>query len=276
MTGWLRRLSDVLLGALLLVPRLITNLLLAGAALIGTVLITDPDLYPGALPGRPVVVAVILLAVAGLGAPLYNAVLDVHARRERVHLGLADLRTLVDMDDVLAPLMDDLVELALARTDEAAEAAKLALVSSSLYGLSRLPGPSQGRIRACYYEVSDDGQRLELVDRPRGRSDAARQTIEATSTRGKDTLKSMRAGKPVVYPDLIRGEKPKGWAQEGEKQYRSFMRVPVLNKSGVYGVLTVDSTVAGEINDADTPVVQMTARVLATAASVRAAITERQ
>lgn len=247
------------------IPRWIGNSILPSAALlVGYIATTGEDAYT---KWWYVGIGVSVLLTAAV--PFYNMlfrVVDRHAENEAMD---RELRALLDVDDMFKPLLDRVCDVVVDKGDS--DAALNRAISTALEGLTKLLAQKgSGRVRACYYQVSADGASLTLKTTVGRARDRPGQTIDSSDVRGRDTLKTLRARQTVTYSNLAKA-KPPGWKPNAgkRKEYKCFSRAAVHNEQGIYGILTVDSNVAEEINERDEPAINLTAAALALALAAR-------
>jgi hypothetical protein len=95
-----------------------------------------------------------------------------------------------------------------------------------------------------------------------GRNTEPRPFVAGTD-RGDGALAFVETRKGVLYKDLTR-KRPPGY-KATLKDYRTSLAVPIWTASGIYGMITVDSPIAGSLTPADLAIAAVVAEIVAVA-----------
>ncbi len=131
-----------------------------------------------------------------------------------------------------------------------------------LYSAALLIGPD--RVRACWFELDERSPRALRPVLHEGRAGGPRTTFVEGTVAGDSVFELLTANAHRFCED-IRVDPPPGWDPTHPHDYQTFLAVPVVAGTKAYGLLTVDSLVAGDLTEGDVPLLRLLAGLLADA-----------
>lgn len=204
-----------------------------------------------------------LLVAAAAGVAVLQLV--AQQRRERAAKDIADETRTVAANaasNAFAPLLGLLVKLAEAQTPQARRVIRAQVTRSVAYAASFAIGPDQG-VRSCVFLLADGGRQLRWTGVHAGRPDEPHSVFTAGTVRGDQAL-AMLADDTMVFCGDTERDPPPGWSEAHPHRYRTFLAVPVRAAGRAWGMLTVDSLTAGDLDpDRDRPILVVLAHILA-------------
>ncbi|WP_345150763.1 GAF domain-containing protein [Arthrobacter ginkgonis] len=150
--------------------------------------------------------------------------------------------------------MQQLVALSAARSPERRRDLLQRLIQTCLQAARH--GAGQRRVRASYYRVwaasGSKKQRLE-PDSSLGRNVTASSVFEKNTKRGNHVWKLLEENQSLFVKDIaeIDTNVIRGWDPQRNRDYATFISVPVRGESEIYGMLTVDAPTPGELTEYD-------------------------
>ncbi|SHG67770.1 GAF domain-containing protein [Jatrophihabitans endophyticus] len=203
--------------------------------------------------------------LVGAAAVLAVVQLVAQQRRERAAKSIADETRTVTVNaasNAFAPLLGLLVKLAEARTETARRLIRAQVTRSVAYAASYAIGPDLG-VRSCVFLLADGGRELRWSGVHAGRPDEPHSVFTAGTVRG-DLALAMIADDGVAFCADTEAAPPPGWAEGHPHTYRTFLAVPVRAAGRAWGMLTVDSLTAGDLDPGrDRPILVVLAHILA-------------
>lgn len=217
----------------------------------------------GALGGASHGTAQVLLVA---GAALVAVVqLVAQQRRGRAIRSVADAVRTVSANaasNAFAPLLGMLVKLAEARDPARRRELRAQITRSVAYAACYAIGPDVG-VRSCVFMLAADGSELRWTGVHAGRSDEPHSVFSAGTVRG-DLALAMLADDGSAFSADTEARPPPGWAEGHPHMYRTFLAVPVRAAGRAWGMLTVDSLTAGDLDlERDRPILVVLAHILA-------------
>lgn len=206
--------------------------------------------------------------LVALAAALAVVQLVAQQRRGRAVESIADETRTVAANaasNAFAPLLGLLVKLAEARTRAARHLIRAQVTRSVAYAASYAIGPDLG-VRSCVFLLADDaagGRELRWTGVHAGRADEPHSVFAAGTVRG-DLALAMLADDGFQFCADTEAAPPPGWTEGHPHAYRTFLAVPVRAAGRAWGMLTVDSLTAGDLDpDRDRPILVVLAHILA-------------
>ena len=127
--------------------------------------------------------------------------------------------------------------------------------------------PDTENIRVVVYRYSGAHgrrkRRLEVEDWRGRRKDQPEDFVDGDGGRGEAVFKWLEAGTLKFVPDT-REEPDQDWKGSG-RGYLTYISAPIRADGTLYGMLTVDAPKPGDLDETDSPMVEMLAGILAVA-----------
>jgi type II secretory pathway pseudopilin PulG len=123
----------------------------------------------------------------------------------------------------------------------------------------------EDKTRSCYFQLNPGPpERLVSAHFYQGRMEKPRREFCAGTPEGDAMIEMVKNGESLICGD-VRVNPPPGWPPARERDYRSFIAVAVAAAGKPFGMLTVDSTLANDLDKDDANVLQVLAALLAAA-----------
>jgi hypothetical protein len=204
-------------------------------------------------------IAVNLLAVAG--AVVAQAIEQRRRERERRAVETVAIDMRVAMNDALDPIVRQLGKIAVSGRRDRDELREQT-VPMVLYSAALLIGPD--RVRACWFELDERAPRALRPVLHEGRAGGPRTTFVEGTVAGDSVFELLTANAHRFCKD-VHVDPPPGWDATHPHDYQTFLAVPVVAGTKAFGLLTVDSLVAGDLTEGDVPLLRLLAGLLADA-----------
>jgi hypothetical protein len=210
-----------------------------------------------------IVIGAVLTAVA-VGAPLWQQHRASLARSDAVDAARAARAAMrVALEDTLDPFVHLVGQLARAKAADKprlqGEAIQLAVTTTAA-----LAGPD--RVRVCFFVLDPGPPRTLRPERFAGRAGAPTVALTEGTSAGTAALRMLDRGSWTFIDDTNR-YRPRFW-WDVEPAYRTLLAGPVAAHDTVFGLLTMDALVPGELAQVDLVLVRLLADLLATALCV--------
>lgn len=139
-------------------------------------------------------------------------------------------------------------------------ATALEIVIGNAAAALQLMLPRANRLRIVVYrlEVKPDGKR-QLIPSAVGRNDNARRHVENDGGKGQRMFEFMARNEAMFVGDTHTTGGPT------DRSYRTFISTPIVAEDDAFGILCVDSPTPGSLDQADMPMVDVVAEILAIA-----------
>lgn len=199
------------------------------------------------------------VAAALLGAVSVTAFRIWDERRDTKAIEHYQLR----LADGLEPLLQQLVKLAEANSKPLQNKRLAELGRCSIEAATHLIGAN--RVRATYYRLRHTSKsRFELVPEGghTGRSTPAQTIFRNKTPEGDYVFKEFGQNRSIIVLDTAECKLP-GWDCERERDYRTFISVPVRGPKELFGMLTVDAPEVGDLTVYDEKLIRSVALLLA-------------
>jgi hypothetical protein len=173
--------------------------------------------------------------------------------------------------DSLTPLLQLHVQLSEAR--EKAQQSKLLQRLLQTCLIAAKGGTGDARVRASYYRVQPRlGSKKERLEPETsvGRNISASSVFEKGTKNGNEVFRRLNANETTFQADTSKidaGQLP-GWNTTKNRDYKTFISVPVRGESSIYGMLTVDSTEVGDLTEYDEMYVRCIGLLLASGIAI--------
>jgi hypothetical protein len=213
--------------------------------------------------------AVVQAAATGL-AFLIPQLRQVRAERQQASAEESEFEVRVDtvlrMNDALDPVVRLLGAIALEPDDVVREQLRAKAVPLVLLTAAELIGPE--RARACWFPLVEGPPRQLLPADSAGRSGAPTTTFTEHTVAGDAALDMVLSDQDRLCVDVDL-DPPPGWDAERERDYRTFVAVPVVAADTAYGMVTLDALHPGDLDHDDVRLLRLMAGALAVALAVR-------
>jgi hypothetical protein len=167
------------------------------------------------------------------------------------------------VNDALEPLLHQSIKLSESSSLPLRHKHLSELVRASIETARHVVG--QGRVRATYYRVHPHVGRARERLSPEshtGRGTTPQSVFAKGTPEGDHMFKVLNANGVVFVPDAASCDLP-GWNPKRERDYSTFIAVPVRSKRKIYGMLTVDAPDVGDLRAGDVKFVKCVGLVLA-------------
>lgn len=164
--------------------------------------------------------------------------------------------------DALEPLLQQLVKVSEAEAGPKKHQQLSGLVRVAIESARHVAG--QRRLRATYYRVRPADARKSERFSPEGhtgRGTKPKTVFSKGTANGNYVFKKMNDNEPIFERDVDKCDLP-GWKPRA-RDYKTFISVPVRGESRVYGMLTVDAPMVGELTEYDESFIKCVGLLLA-------------
>ncbi|HEX6471283.1 MAG TPA: GAF domain-containing protein [Streptosporangiaceae bacterium] len=200
-------------------------------------------------------------SVVAAGVPAYEQIRKERLRIEAEQVAFsAAVEMRVTMNDALDPIVRQLGRIATTEHRRDREALRAATIPMILDSAAHLIDAE--RARANWFRLEEGKPRLLVPEQYAGRADQPVTPFTEGTVEGDAALAMIRHNQHLLYADLAR-DAPPGWQRPINRDFRSFLAVPVVAGHTAYGMLTVDSVDVGGVDEAEVPLVRLLAGLLA-------------
>jgi transcriptional regulator with GAF, ATPase, and Fis domain len=205
-------------------------------------------------------------SVVAAAVPAYEQIRKERLRSEAEQAAIeAAVEMQVTMNDALDPIVRQLGRIATADGRHDRETLQSATIAMILDSAAHLIDAE--RVRATWFRLADGKQRRLLPEQYAGRADEPVTPFTEGTVEGDHAFAMIRHNQLLLYTDLSR-DAPAGWRRPVQRDYRSFLAVPVAAGHTAYGMLTVDAVDVAGVTDAEVPLVRLLAGLLAGALAI--------
>ncbi|CAN5229443.1 hypothetical protein BH09ACT8_BH09ACT8_56270 [soil metagenome] len=208
------------------------------------------------LLGQIVAAAVAVLAPAATAWKAKRAEADAVQREQQ-----ARLQSRVELNSGLDPVVRKLAQLSLAKGKRARDLVRSEIMALAIAAAHQVVGTANAT-RSCFFElVAGPPKQLIPTDHHAGRPGSTRSVFTEGNINGDAAIAIVLNDTHWLCGD-VRMEHPPGWSAR-DRDYLSFISVPVIAGDIGYGMLTVDSTAANDFDRGDVDVIRVLAGLLA-------------
>jgi transcriptional regulator with GAF, ATPase, and Fis domain len=211
----------------------------------------------------------VVASVTAAAVPAYE-----QTRKERLRSAAerATIRAAVEMrvtmNDALDPIVRQLGRIATTGNRHPREALQRAMIPMILDSAAHLIDAE--RVRATWFHLAEDKTRRLVPEQYAGRADEPVTPFTEGTVEGDHAFAMIRDNQHLLYLD-IDADSPRGWQRPVQRDFRSFLAVPVVAGHTPYGMLTVDAVDVGGVTEDEVPLVRLLAGLLADALAVGSA-----
>ena len=242
--------------------------LTSGISLVSVALATWAGIQVGTgTTARPWWVALSVAAsVAAAAVPAYEQIRKERLRSTAAEAAInAAVKMRVTMNDALDPIVRQLGRIATADSKHDRESLQSATIPMVLDSAAHLIDAE--RVRATWFRLADTRPRRLDPEQYAGRADEPVTPFIEGTVEGDAAFAMIRHNQHLLYVDL-NTDAPPGWRRPIQKDYQSFLAVPVVAGHTAYGMLTVDAVDAAGVTEDEVPLVRLLAGLLAGALAV--------
>lgn len=208
----------------------------------------------------------VIASVAAAAVPAYEQIRKERLRNDAEQAAIdAAVAMRVTMEDALDPIVRQLGRIATAGNRHVREALRQATVQMILDSAAHLIDAE--RVRATWFPLAEGTPRRLEPELYAGRADEPVTPFLEGTVEGDAALAMIQHNQRLLYVDIER-DTPPGWLRPVQRDYRSFLAVPVVAGHTPYGMLTVDAVDVAGVSEAEVPLVRLLAGLLATAFAV--------
>jgi transcriptional regulator with GAF, ATPase, and Fis domain len=205
-------------------------------------------------------------SVIAAAVPAYEQIRKERLRNEAEQAAIkAAVEMQVTMNDALDPIVRQLGRIATADGRHERETLQSATIPMILDSAAHLIDAD--RVRATWFRLAEGKQRRLVPEQYAGRADQPVTPFIEGTIEGDTALGMIRHNQHVLYADLGR-DAPAGWRRPVQRDYQSFLAVPVVAGHTAYGMLTVDAVDVAGVTEAEVPLVRLLAGLLAGAVAI--------
>jgi hypothetical protein len=205
-------------------------------------------------------------SVAAAAVPTYEQIRKERLRNTAEEAAInAAVEMRVTMNDALDPIVRQLGRIATAHSKHDREALQSATIPMVLDSAAHLIDAE--RVRATWFRLTDSRPRRLEPQQYAGRADEPVTPFVEGTVEGDHAFSMIRHNQHLLYDDLDT-DAPPGWRRPIQRDYRSFLAVPVVAGHTAYGMLTVDAVDAAGVTEDEVPLVRLLAGLLASALAV--------
>jgi transcriptional regulator with GAF, ATPase, and Fis domain len=217
--------------------------------------------------GRPWWTALTVAASAvAAGVPAYEQIRKERMRVAAEQLAIsAAVEMRVTMNDALDPIVRQLGRIATTDNRRDRDGLQRATIQMILDSAAHLIDAE--RVRATWFQLTDDAPRRLVPELFAGRADEPVTPFIEGTVEGDAALAMIRHNQHLVLVDVVE-DAPPGWRRPIQRDYRSFLAVPVAAGRTAYGMVTVDAVDVAGVTEAEVPLVRLLAGLLAGALAV--------
>lgn len=253
------------------IPPRLRVYLTSGISLVSVALATLAGIQVGTgASARPWwVVLSVAASVAAAAVPTYEQVRKERLRSSAEEAAIdAAVQMRVTMNDALDPIVRQIGRIATADSRHDREALQSATIPMVLDSAAHLIDAE--RVRATWFRLADDRPRRLDPEQYAGRADEPVTPFTEGTVEGDHAFGMIRHNQYLLYEDLYK-DAPAGWRRPIQRDFRSFLAVPVVAGHTAYGMLTVDAVDTAGVTEDEVPLVRLLAGLLADALAVGAA-----
>lgn len=208
----------------------------------------------------------VIASVAAAAVPAYEQIRKERLRNEAEQAAIgAAVEMRVTMNDALDPIVRQLGRIATADGRHDREALQQSTVPMIIDSAAHLIDAE--RVRATWFRLAEGRPRRLEPELYAGRADEPVTPFTEGTVEGDAALAMIQHNQHLVYVDLER-DTPPGWRRPIQRDYRSFLAVPVVAGHTPLGMLTVDAVDVAGVTEAEVPLVRLLAGMLATALAI--------
>jgi hypothetical protein len=150
------------------------------------------------------------------------------------------------------------------------------ITSMAVQAAANMFAPDAGRTRSCYYELeagADDNapKRLTLVTHVGREEDTPLGVFDGSNDRGQAAIELVETDNYLLCENVEKSP-PKGWSNDGDATYKTFISAGVVALPTAYGMLTVDAPKPGDLTRYDAAVLRSLACLIALARTIEDAV----
>lgn len=173
----------------------------------------------------------------------------------------AKLQSRVELNSGLDPVVRKLAHLSTAKGKKAQDPIRSEVMALVVAAAHQIVGTANAT-RSCYFElVAGPPKQLRPTDHHGGRPGSTRSVFTEGHVDGDAAIRIVEDDVYWLCRD-VRTEPPPGWSSK-DRDYLSFISVPVIAGNVGYGMLTVDSTEANDFDRGDVDLIKVLAGLLA-------------
>jgi GAF domain-containing protein len=220
--------------------------------------------------GRPWwVLLSVAASVTAAAVPAYEQTRKERLRSaaERATISAA-VEMRVTMNDALDPIVRQLGRIVTTSNRHAREALQREMIPMILDSAAHLIDAE--RVRATWFHLAEDKPRRLVPEQYAGRADEPVMPFTEGTVEGDTALGMIRYNHHLLYLD-IGADSPLGWRRPVQRDFQSFLAVPVVAGHTPYGMLTVDAVDVAGVTEDEVPLVRLLAGLLADALAVGSA-----
>ena len=191
-------------------------------------------------------------------AALTPAISAWRAKRSEVN---ARTQSRLELNSGLDPVVRKLGELARANGKRAQDPIRAEIMAQVIAAAHQVVGTANAT-RSCFFElVPGPPKQLRPTSNHRGRPGSTRSVFTEGTVDGDAAIRIIEEDTHWLCGD-VRVAPPPGWSSR-DRDYLSFISVPVIAGDIGFGMLTVDSTVANDFDRGDVDLIRVLAGLLA-------------
>jgi GAF domain-containing protein len=173
----------------------------------------------------------------------------------------ARLQSRVELNSGLDPVVRKLAQLSLAKGKKVQGPIRSEIMALAIAAAHQIVGTTNAT-RSCFFEMeAGPPKQLKPTDHHAGRPGSMRSIFTEGNADGDAAIAVVLNDTHWLCRD-VRTEPPPGWSARN-RDYLSFISVPVIAGDVAYGMLTVDSTEANDFDRGDVDVIRVLAGLLA-------------
>jgi GAF domain-containing protein len=183
--------------------------------------------------------------------------------KERTQEYLAErIKIRVALNDALDPIVGQIAQIAAAGSRREKRPLQDQILPMILNSASGVIGPA--RARSCWFEL-EDGSPCRLVPKLHAGRAGPPSTVFVEGTQEGDAVfRILKSNQHRICEDLAR-DPPVGFDRTRSRDYRTFIAVPVVAGTTLFGMLTVDALLPGDLTEDDAALLRIFAGLLAAA-----------
>lgn len=208
----------------------------------------------------------VVASVTAAAVPAYEQIRKERLRSEAERAAIsAAVQIQVTMNDALDPIVRQLGRIATVDGRHERAGLQSATIPMILDSAAHLIDAE--RVRATWFRLADGRPRRLEPEQYAGRADQPVTPFTEGTVEGDAAFAMIRHNQHLLYTDIGK-DAPPGWQRPVQRDYRSFLAVPVVAGHTAYGMLTVDAVDVAGVTDAEVPLVRLLAGLLAGALAI--------
>jgi GAF domain-containing protein len=205
-------------------------------------------------------------SVVAAAVPAYEQIRKERMRNDAEQVAIsAAVEIRVTINDALDPIVRQLGRIATADGRRERATLQSATIPMILDSAAHLIDAE--RVRANWFRLAEGEPRRLVPEQYAGRADEPVTPFTEGTVEGDAAFAMIRRNQHLVYTDLAR-DAPPGWERPVQRDFRSFLAVPVVAGHTAYGMLTVDAVDVAGVTEAEVPLVRLLAGLLAGALAI--------